>query len=86
MNDLQIVRHLKTGGIVGFRLVGANDLYATHTRLDALSHMVGVSIMYAHHPGPVPAVQAWIEDAHADDQADAGFVWATGESNHEYPD
>jgi len=47
---------------------------------------VGVSIMYAHHPGPVPAVQAWIEDAHADDQADAGFVWATGESNHEYPD
>lgn len=86
MNDQQILHHLKAGGIVGFRLDGTNDVPAIHARLNTLSHAAGRSIMHMRQPGPVPAVQAWIEDAYTDDQVDPGFVWANGETDHEHAD
>lgn len=86
MNDQQIIYHLKAGGIVGFRLDGTDDVATIHARLNILSHAAGRSIMHMRQPGPVPAVQAWIEDAYSDDQADAGFVWANGDNNHEHAD
>lgn len=84
MNDQQILYHLKAGGIVGFRVSNADDVSAIHARLNALSHLAGRSIIHMRQPGPVPAVQAWIEDAYADDQGDPGFVWANGDNDHEH--
>jgi len=76
MNDRHIIRHLKAGGIVGFRLSTANDVPAIQAHLDALSRQAGVTIIHAHQSGPVPAIQSWIEDACPDPPVDAGFRWA----------